>query len=158
MTKEIVKYLRDAHALEAESLELLVAGSMLTELPPLADAFARHLTQTREHQRMVDARLDQLGSRPARLEAGALRVGGLNLGGFFKAQPGTPIKMAGFAYAFEALEIGAYELLSRTAARGGDGPTAALAKDILIQERAAAQVIVGTWDAAVDTALDQQLA
>ena len=38
----------------------------------------------------------------------------------FGAQPDTPAKLAGFAYAFEHLEIGAYELLRRVAQRAGD--------------------------------------
>jgi ferritin-like metal-binding protein YciE len=150
---EVVKYLRDAHALEAQALQLLEAGPALAELEPLADAFAEHLEQTREHQRLVDARLEELGSGPGRFHAGAMRVSAMNLGGFFKAQPDTPVKLAGFAYAFEALEAGAYELLARTARRAGDEPTAAIAERILAEERAAAETIAGTWDAAVDATL-----
>jgi len=97
-----------------------------------------------------------LGSRPSRFHAAAMRVGALNLGGFFKAQPDTPAKLAGFAYAFEALETGAYELLARTARRAGDEETAALAERIRGEEQAAAERVVGTWDAAVDAALAAQ--
>jgi ferritin-like metal-binding protein YciE len=86
-----------------------------------------------------------------------MRTGALNLGGFFKAQPDTPVKLAGFAYAFEALEAGAYELLARTARRAGDQQTVALAERIVGDENAAAEQIAGTWDAAVDAALEKQL-
>jgi len=64
---------------------------------------------------------------------------------------------AGFAYAFEALERGAYELLSRTAMRAGDQETAAMAERILADERAAAERIAATWDAAVEAGLREQL-
>jgi hypothetical protein len=47
-----------------------------------------------------------------------MRLGALNWGGFFAVQPDTRAKLAGFAYAFEHLEIGAYELLRRVAQRG----------------------------------------
>jgi ferritin-like metal-binding protein YciE len=148
--KEIVKYLRDAHALEGQALQLLEAGPKLAEVPELASAFEEHLTQTREHQRLVDERLGQLGSGPARFQSGALRVGALNLGTFFKLQPDTPVKLAGFAFAFEALEAGAYEMLARTADRAGDAQTAEMARRIGAEERAAAETVSGTWDAVVD--------
>ncbi|HWC28256.1 MAG TPA: DUF892 family protein [Solirubrobacteraceae bacterium] len=158
LAKEIVKYLRDAHALEAQSLQMLEAGPKLAEFDALADVFERHLEPTREHQRLVDERLAQLGGRPARAQAAAMRMGALNLGAFFKVQPDTPAKLGGFAYAFEALEAGAYELLARTARRAGDEPTAQLAERILAEEHDAVEQVAATWDAAVDVALAKQLA
>jgi ferritin-like metal-binding protein YciE len=150
---EVVKYLRDAHALEGQAIQLLEAGPAIAGLEPLAEAFERHLAETREHQRMVDGRLRELDSGPSRFQAGALRLGAMNLGGFFKAQPDTPTKLAGFAYAFEALECAAYELLRRTARRADDEETAAMAERILEQERLAAEQVAATWDAAADAAL-----
>jgi ferritin-like metal-binding protein YciE len=154
--RDVVKYLRDAHALEGQALQLLETGPQIVGFDALAELFREHLEQTREHQRLVDERLAALGSGPSRFQAGALRAGALNLGTFFKAQPDTPAKLAGFAYAFEALEVGAYELLTRTARRAGDEPTAAVAERILGEERIAAERIAGTWDAAVDAALAAQ--
>jgi len=154
--KEVVKYLRDAHALEAQALQLLETGPQLVGFDALADVFREHLEQTREQQRLVDERLEALGSRPSRFHAGAMRVGALNLGTFFKAQPDTPAKLAGFAYAFEALETGAYELLARTARRAGDEATAVMAERIIGEERTAAERVADTWDAAVDAALSAQ--
>jgi ferritin-like metal-binding protein YciE len=148
--KEVIMYLRDAHALEAQALQLLESGPRIAEVTELANVFEEHLAQTREHQRLVDERLEQLGSGPGRFQAGALRVGALNLGTFFKLQPDTPIKLAGFAFAFEALEAGAYEMLARTAERAGDTQTAELARRIGAEERAAAEKVSSTWDAAVD--------
>lgn len=154
--KEVVKYLRDAHALEAQALQLLESGPKIVGFDELATVFAEHLQQTRDHQRLVDERLAALGSGPSRLQAGAMRVGALNIGTFFKAQPDTPAKLAGFAYAFEALESGAYELLSRTAHRAGDADTAAVAERIVAEEQAAAERVAGTWDAAARAALQAQ--
>lgn len=155
--EEVVKYLRDVHALEGQAAQLLEAGPKIAEVEALATVFREHLEETREHQRLVDERLEQLGSGPSRFQAGALRLGALNLGGFFKAQPDTPAKLAGFAYAFEALEAGGYELLARVARRAGDEETAALAERILADERRAAERVAGTWDAAVDASLAQQV-
>jgi ferritin-like metal-binding protein YciE len=151
--EELVKYLRDAHALEAQAIQLLESGPAIAGFEPLATLFAEHLEETRDHQRLVAERLEALGSGPGRFQAGALRLGGLNLGTFFKAQPDSPVKIAGFAYAFEALETGAYELLVRTARKAGDEETAAVAERILENERATAERVAGTWDAAVDATL-----
>jgi ferritin-like metal-binding protein YciE len=155
--EEIVKYLRDAHSLEAQAIQLLEAGPAIAEFEQLAVVFREHLNETHEHQRLVDERLEELGGRPARFQAAALRIGGMNAGGFFKAQPDSPVKIAGFAYAFEAVEQGAYELLSRTAKRAGDERTWAVAEGILRNERDTAERVAGTWDAAVDAALAQQV-
>jgi ferritin-like metal-binding protein YciE len=149
--KDVVKYLRDAHALEAQALQLLESGPEIAGFDALAEVFREHLEETREHQRLVDERLHALGSRPARFQAGAMRVQAMNMGAFFKVQPDTPVKLAGFAYAFEALEVGAYELLARTARRAADEETAAMAERILAEERAAAERVAATWDAAADT-------
>src|SRR5881398_43415 len=43
---ELVKYLRDAHALEAQALQLLETGPKLSEHDPLAAVFTEHLEQT----------------------------------------------------------------------------------------------------------------
>ncbi|MFP5363435.1 MAG: DUF892 family protein [Thermoleophilia bacterium] len=155
--KEIVKYLRDAHALESQSLQMLEAGEKIAECQPLAELFARHLEQTRDQQARVDERLEALGGHPARMQGAAMRVGALNLGAFMKGQPDTPVKLAGFAYALEALEVGAYELLARTARRAGDDLTAALAEGILAEEQATLEQVAATWDAAVDVTLAQQV-
>jgi ferritin-like metal-binding protein YciE len=151
--KDLVKYLRDAHALEAQAVQLLETGPQIAGFDALAEVFREHLEQTREHQRLVDERLAAHGSGPGRFQAGAMRAGALNLGTFFKAQPDTPVKLAGFAYAFEALEVGAYELLMRVAQRAGDEQTAGVARRILADERLAAERVAGTWDAAVEAGL-----
>jgi ferritin-like metal-binding protein YciE len=156
LNEEVVKYLRDAHALEAQALQMMEAGPKIAEYDALRRVFEEHREETREHQRLVSERLDALGSRPSRFQSGVMRVGALNLGTFFKSQPDTPAKLGGFAYAFEALEAGAYELLSRTARRAGDEETAAMAEGILANERQTGERVAGTWDAAVEAALAAQ--
>src|SRR3954454_5884161 len=150
---ELVKYLRDAHALEAQALQLLEAGPKIAQARALAAFFSEHLEQTREHQRLVDERLAAHDAGPSRFQAAGMRVGALNIGTFFKGQPDTPAKLAGFAYAFEALETGAYELLSRVARRAGDEETVGVAQRIVAEERAAAERVAGTWDEAMSAGL-----
>ena len=83
-------------------------------------------------------------------------TGGLNLAAFFEAQPDTTVKVAGFAFAFEHLEIAAYELLRRVAERASDRSSVAVAESILVDERAAAARIAGLWDHAVGAGLTEQ--
>src|SRR4051794_38383687 len=157
LREEVIKYLRDAHAIEGQAIALLETGPKIAGFDELKHVFEEHLPETREHQRLVSERLTELGSGPARFQAGALRVGAMNLGAFFKLQPDTPVKLAGFAFAFEALETGAYEMLARTAERAGDTKTAELARRICGEERAAAEKVSSTWDAAVDAVATERV-
>ena len=152
---ELVGYLTDAHSIEAQALQLLEAGPAMAGLQELAEVFRDHLDETREQQRLVEQRLRTLGESPSRFQNIGMRLGGANLGALFAAQPDTPAKLAGFAFAFEHLEIAAYELLRRVAQRAGDQETAEVAERIAAEERAAADRIAGTWDAAIDVALRQ---
>jgi ferritin-like metal-binding protein YciE len=150
---QLVSYLTDARAIEAQAAQLLAAGQRVAGVPALAEALGDHLAETREHQRLLEERLHAQDAKPSRFQNTALRLGAVNLGAFFAVQPDTAIKLAGFAYAFEHLEIAAHELLRRVAQRAGDADTAAACEQILPDERRAAERIAATWDAAVDAAL-----
>src|SRR4051812_13509993 len=149
-------YLADAHALEAQAVQLLERGPKIAGDSELARLFASHLEESREHQRLVEARLEARGAKPSRLKDAALRLGALNWGAFFQAQPDTPGKLAAFAYAFEHLEIAGYELLWRVARRAGDHDTIATAQRVVGQERAMAERLAASFDRAAEAALGAQ--
>ena len=153
LSEQLNKYLADAHALEAQAIELLSRAERIGGDPQLQAVYAEHLEESREHQRLVEERLATRGGQPAKLKDAALRLGALNWGAIFGAQPDTPAKLAGFAYAFEHLEIAGYELLKRVAERGGDRETMELAGRIAEQERSAARKVAEGFDAAVDASL-----
>ncbi len=154
--KELDRYLTDAHAIEAQAIQLLDKGSQIAGSDELAAAYSEHLNETREHQSLIEGRLDARGQSPSKLQDAVMSLGALNWGGFFGAQPDTPAKLAGFSYAFEHLEIAAYELLRRVAERAGDAETVRVAEQILAQERAAAERIHSLFEPALDAALDAQ--
>ena len=154
--EQLDKYLADAHALEAQSSQLLEKGTSLAGSAELSAAYEEHLTETHEHQALIDGRLKSRGSTPSKIKDATLTLGALNWGAFFGAQPDTPAKLAGFAYAVEHLEIAAYELLRRVARRAGDGDTERVAEQILAQEREAAQGIRALFDSAFDASLEAQ--
>jgi ferritin-like metal-binding protein YciE len=158
LEKQLVKYLADAHAIEAQAIQLLEKAPKIVHDRELAKVFENHLEETRAQQEIVDARLQAHGAGPSRLQDAAMRLGAINWGGFFRAQPDTPAKLAGFAYAFEHLEIAAYEELKRVADRAGDPETVRVAERILSEERAAARTIAANWDRAIETSLAEVVA
>jgi ferritin-like metal-binding protein YciE len=136
-------------------LQFLKIAPGLAAADALAEALREHASETEVHRRLVEERLEAHDARASRLQDTALRVGGLNVAGFFAAQPDTPIKVAGFAFAFEHLEIAAYELLGHVADRAGDPDTVAMTRRIAEEEGAAADRIASTWDVAMDAALEK---
>lgn len=153
LQNQLTKYLADAHAIENQATQLLSKGSSIAGQPELAKVFADHLEETRAQQARVAERLDAHGSGPSRIKDAVMRVGALNLGAFFGAQPDTPAKLAGFAFAFEHLEIAAYEQLKRVAERAGDPDTAGMAEGIAAEERAAAAAIHAQFERAVEASV-----
>jgi ferritin-like metal-binding protein YciE len=142
----LLSYLRDAHALEGQAIELLEAGAERVEDEQLEVDFREHLRQTRRHRDLIEGLLAERGGDTSALKDAALKAGGLNLSAFFGAQPDSTTKLAGFAFAFEHLEIAAYELLRRVAARSGDEGVAAAAEEILADERRAAERVAESWN------------
>jgi ferritin-like metal-binding protein YciE len=150
---DLVKYLADAHAIEAQAIQLLERAPKLAGDAELEELYRQHLDETYGQQRLVAQRLQAVGGSPNKLKDAAMRLGALNWGTFFQSHPDTPGKLAAFSYAFEHLEIGGYELLARVATRAGDEETARVAITIAAQERAAAARIASMWDRAVDASL-----
>jgi ferritin-like metal-binding protein YciE len=156
LAERLRKYLADAHAIEAQAIRLLEKGPKLAGVGELAAAYEEHLGQTRRHEQLLEGRLLARGARPSKIKDAALALGALNWGAFFAAQPDTPAKLAAFSYAFEHLEIAAYELLYRVAQRAGDEETAAVAAEILDEERAAAARVHSLLHEALDASLHEQ--
>jgi ferritin-like metal-binding protein YciE len=147
-------YLADMHALETQSTRFLEAARHRAGSAATAAVFEAHLEETLGQRRRLADRIVARGSQVSRVKDAALGLGGVNLVAFFAAQPDPAPKLAGFAFAFEQLELGGYALLSRVAARAGDEETVALAEAAGREERAAAAAVAGTWDAALATLTD----
>jgi len=156
LDEQLNSYLADAHAIEHQAIALLEGAPKLVNEPRAVELFAQHLDETREQQRRVEQRLEARGSSPSRIKDIGMRLGGFNIGAFFGAQPDTSAKLIGFAFAFEHLEIAAYEQLKRVAERVGDAETVRLAEQVAEEERTMAARIAELWDPAVDAALAEQ--
>jgi ferritin-like metal-binding protein YciE len=148
------KYLADAHAIEAQAEQLLKRGRKIAGDDQLAELYAQHLDETRGQQIRLEERLSAHGGSPSFLKDAAMRLGALNWGAFFQAQPDTPGKLCAFAYAFEHLELGGQEQLLRVARRAGDDETVRVVEGIVAEERA----MVARLEASFDRALEASLA
>jgi ferritin-like metal-binding protein YciE len=154
LDKQLVKYLTDAHAIENQAIGLLENGPKMVEVPELEQVMAQHLVETRDHQRLIEQRLEAHGETPSKLKDFAMKAGALNWGGFFAAHPDTPGKLDVFAFAFEHLEIAGYEQLKRVAERAGDVETAKVAERILGEEREAAGKLEALFDVTAEASLE----
>lgn len=138
LADKVDAYLSDAHAVEEQAAQMLEAAPALVDDKELEGLFRDHLEETERHKQRVEERLEDRGADSSLLKDAALRLGALNLGAFFKAQPDTNAKLAGFAFAFEHLEVALYSMLRLIAGRSGDEETARVAGEILASEREAA--------------------
>jgi ferritin-like metal-binding protein YciE len=152
--EQLNKYLSDAHAIESQAEQMLTKAIDIGGDPKLSQDYEEHLEQTRHHKSLIEERLEARGGSPNFLKDAAMKLGALNWGTFFAAQPDTPAKLAGFAYAFEHLEIASYEQLRRVAERAGDESVAGVAQTILPEERHAAETLWDGFDRAIDASLE----
>jgi ferritin-like metal-binding protein YciE len=153
--EQLNKYLGDAHAIESQAEKMLSKAIEIGGDPKLSQDYEEHLEQTRRHKALIEERLEARGASSNFLKDTAMKLGALNWGTFFAAQPDTPAKLAGFAYAFEHLEIASYEQLRRVAERAGDESVAGVAQTILPEERHAAETLWDGFDRAIDASLEQ---
>ncbi|HSD25028.1 MAG TPA: DUF892 family protein [Solirubrobacterales bacterium] len=151
---QLNKYLSDAHAIESQAEQMLKKAIDIGGDPKLSQDYEEHLEQTKKHKALIEERLEARGASPNFLKDAAMKLGALNWGMFFAAQPDTPAKLAGFAYAFEHLEIASYEQLRRVAERAGDESAAGVAQTILPEERHAAETLWDGFDRAIDASLE----
>ena len=153
---QLVSYLKDAHALEQQSLQVLGRAVKIAGDPQLEQLYHGHILETKEHDRYVSERLEAYGESPSTLKDAASRVGAVGLGLGAQAAPDTPGRLAVAAYAFEHLEIASYELLKRVARLAGDEETVNVAERILDDERLAAEKIAQSFDMAAERSLEEQ--
>ena len=152
--EQLNKYLSDAHAIESQAEQMLTKAIDIGGDPKLSRDYEQHLEQTRNHKALIEERLEARGASSNFLKDAAMKLGAINWGTFFAAQPDTPAKLAGFAYAFEHLEIASYEQLRRVAERAGDESAAGTAQTILPEERHAAETLWDGFDRAIDASLE----
>jgi ferritin-like metal-binding protein YciE len=153
---QIVTYLTEAHAMEKQSIQLLEKAPDIAGDQEIASIYRAHLLQTQEHERYVRERLEAHGSSPSTVRDTVMQAGAVVIGLGAQAAPDTPVRLATTAFAFENLEVAAYRMLQRLAARAGDTATLSVVERILEQEEAAAELVAGTFDRALEIMLGER--
>src|SRR5512133_2564939 len=154
--EQLTAYLADVHSIEVQALAQMKAAPKLTGDGRLSAVFREHLDETREHERLVREHLERRGADTSTLKDLAGRVGGWAMIAFARLNPDTPGKLTAHAFAYEHMELAAYELLRRVAERAHDEPVIELARLVGSQEHAMADRLAGCFDEAVDLSLAQK--
>jgi ferritin-like metal-binding protein YciE len=153
LEEQLTKYLTDVHSIEQQALAQMKKAPELAGDAALSGAFARHLPETEEHERLVRERLEARGARPAKLKDVAGALTGKGFVAFAAAQPDTPGKLVAHAYSYEHMEEAAYELLSLLAERVADAESLEVARRVAGQERDMAARLEALFDPAVEASL-----
>ncbi|MBO0708353.1 MAG: DUF892 family protein, partial [Candidatus Dormibacteraeota bacterium] len=153
----LTRWLSDAHALEEQALVQMRRAPNIAGTGDLSDAFRAHVTETEEHEQLVDQRLRARGGEPSAAKELVMKGGGLGFAIFAQLQPDTPGKLTAHAYSYEHLELAWYLVLEEAAALAGDAETGAAVRRIAGQERAMAQRLRGLFDQVVDASLPEDL-
>ena len=144
------KYIRDAHAMEINVHQMLVAMVATTKDPETTALLERHKTQTESQIQRLEERLRERGENTSTLrDVGAVATA------FFKgmsdvARKEKAAKNARDGYVTEALEIASYHLLERLAQRAGDSLTAEVARTNRAEEESMRDALDANWDRVVD--------
>jgi len=152
----LTKMLEEAHAIEKQAMQLLKKAPDLAGDTETGAIYRAHLLQTEEHARYVGERLAARGSSPSKVKDVAMQGTAVALGTALQAASKTPLRLASVAFAFENLEIATYRIIRRLAERAEDQETIAMADRILEQEEAAAELVAGTFDRALEVTLGEE--
>lgn len=156
LTEQLIKHIDEAYAMEQNVMRMLEGMISSTDDPEILDALEHHKVQTEGHSDRMKARLDAHDATPS----GVKQVGGI-----LQALAKLPLDMvrgekagrnARDGYATEHMEIASYELLRRIAEKAGDEETATAAKEIILEEKAMADLIAESWDKFAELSLREE--
>jgi ferritin-like metal-binding protein YciE len=155
--EKLIDYIEDAHALEQHVKVALDAFiSSAPDVPELQNPLRHHREETDQHLQRLEERLAAYGKSPSKVKDAGMMFGASGLGMLSKLRKDNAGKVARDGYTAEHLEIAAYELLERMAARAGDEATADVARRNRAEEEAMAAKIAASWDLALDMSLEQE--
>jgi ferritin-like metal-binding protein YciE len=151
--EQLIKYLTDAHSIERQALVQMKLAPKIAGQGALAEAFAAHLTETEDHERLVRDALQEHDADRSPIKDAVGAVTGAGFGAFAAVQPDTPGKLLAHAISYEHMEEAAYELISELARRSNDDGVLATARRIEAQEQEMAQRLEGLYDQALEASL-----
>src|SRR5918912_2483326 len=115
MQEELVEELKDAHAMEQQSLQLLRAAdnARVAGDPQLHALYRGHVVETEEHVKMIESRLEAHDAARSFMSDLGGRVAALGIGSGVLASPDTPAKLVAVPFAFQHFPIASYKVFAR---------------------------------------------
>jgi ferritin-like metal-binding protein YciE len=151
----LVKHIDEALAMEQNVLRMLDSMISTTDDPEIKDHLREHKLATERQADRMQRRLEAHGASPSMVREGVGIAQALMKSVLDATRSEKADRNARDAYATEALEIAAYQLLERIAERAGDEQTAAAARESRSEEEAMAKVIDANWDRFAELSLQE---
>lgn len=153
---KLVSYIRDAHAMESNVLQMLNGMIATTSDETIRTALERHKAETEQQIARLQGRLEAHGVTTSTVKDVGAIVGALTKGVIDVVRGDKAGKNARDGFVTENLEIAAYELLERLAQRAGDEETAQVARANRVEEEAMRDFFASNWDTFIDVMLEEE--
>jgi ferritin-like metal-binding protein YciE len=140
MNERINQWLRDAHAMEEQSEQILSGQAHRIEsYPQLRARMEQHLKETRLQQKQLEECLKRRGTSTSGMKdlSGKVIAMAQNVSGLFAGD--EVVKGVLAMYTFEHMEIASYGILIAACDIAGDEETSRVLKSILREEEAMAE-------------------
>jgi nucleoside-diphosphate-sugar epimerase/ferritin-like metal-binding protein YciE len=149
---KLVRQLASVHAIGRQALAQMRRAPQIAGDERLAAILVAHAEETEAHEQRLRERLRAHGRGV--LDGSSERDGGVGMAVFAAAEPDTPAKLLAHTFAYEHLEIAAYEQLRRRAEEAGDEETAAVARQFDQEARRMANRLEDSFDLVLDASLN----
>jgi ferritin-like metal-binding protein YciE len=117
----VLLWLRDAHAMESQSVQMLTSQlPSLMNFPEFYQSVKEHAEVSREQRERLGSRITEMGQASSLLRDGVGMALSLAAPMMIAALPDNAARSAVANYAFEHLEIGTYRALISLAEQAGD--------------------------------------
>lgn len=142
--ESLVEWLRDAHAMEANLVDMLEKQSAkLRDHPELKFRIDQHAAESRQHASLVEDCLKRLGQDTSMLKDGIAKLAGKLSPLAMAMADDAPLKIVLANYASENFEIACYRSLQTAAEQCGEEWIAQTVSQILHQEEQMAEYLGG---------------
>jgi ferritin-like metal-binding protein YciE len=156
LNEKLVDYIEDAHAMEQNVLRMLDSMIKTTKDPEIKTELEEHRGATERHEARLRERLEELGEGTSKPKEAALVAGAMAKSLLDQMRGDKPGRIARDGYVTEHMEIAAYQLLERFAARAGDDRTVEIARANRRDEEEMARKIDAHWDKFVELTLTEE--
>ena len=150
---QLVKHIDEAVSMEEGVKRLLDGMIATTDDPQVIDLLEHHRVETEQHSQRLRRRLEAHGASPSLVREATGILGALAKLPLDLVRGEKAGRNARDGYATEHMEIAAYQLLERIAARAGDEETAEVARLNRAEEETMARKLDELWDLFAETSL-----